>query len=158
MSTVLSYRCTEMVVPSIPTLVSHLLPFLLIWTQLASGPCSGSYNYLLSKVFGVQMSGPCVLRACTMCTNAVMIINLKSNLILTSPSHPTQSHLTMQSAGIWLRKYQPYTSKNKAQLGSISLSRNHAINFKVKNNWIICAMVFFISADNWEILVVYFLP
>lgn len=146
--------------PSISTLVSHLLLFLLIWTQLeaATDLRSRFYNYLLSKVFCVQMSGPCDLRACTLRINVVMIINLKSNFTLTSPGHPTHSHLPMQSAGIWLRKYQPYTSKNKAQLGSISLSRNHAINIRVKNNWIICAMAFFINADNWEILVLYFLP
>lgn len=129
MLTMFSYRCTEKMITPMWTLVAHLLPFLLIWTQLATEPRSGSYNYLLSKVFDVQMSGPRDLRAHTLCTNVVMIINLKSNLILTSPCHPTHSHLTMQSAGIWLRKYQPYTSKNKAQLGSISLSKSHAINF-----------------------------
>lgn len=160
MLTMLSCRCTEMVMPSISTLVSYFFLFLLIWTQLetAIDLCSGFYNCFLSKVFCVQMSGPYDSRACTLCINVVMIINLKSNFILTSPGHPTHSYLPMQSAGIWLRKYQPYTSKNKAQLGRISLSRNHAINFKVKNNWIICAMAFFINADNWEILVVYFLP
>ena len=112
-------RLSSLVMSSMSTLLSHLPPFMLLWTQLkvAPGPCSGSYNCLLSRVFCVQRSGPCDLRAYILCKSVVILINLKSHSLRISPSHPTYSHLTMQSAGIWPRKY---TSKNKAQLGGIA--------------------------------------
>ena len=68
-------RLSSLVMSSMSTLLSHLPPFMLLWTQLkvAPGPCSGSYNCLLSRVFCVQRSGPCDLRAYILCKSVVIL-------------------------------------------------------------------------------------
>lgn len=54
--------------------------------------------------------------------------------------------------GVWKRH-------NLKREEASPLTRKQAINFKgERNNWIMCAMAFFISTGNWEIGVGCFLP